>query len=95
MKETVCNSEAWAPDLVPRWCVTVKGIEKSYYTLVVKTTLTHADRAELQIMMQALSSFVYNNLYKRYGLTGIEVISSLNGDLLAMRRNLASGFEYF
>ncbi len=87
LAQTVCS------DPPPVWCGAVRGASALGDTLTVRSTLTPADADELRTMMQGLSSFVYNNRYKEFGLAKIVVVSDADGSTLAHRDGLEFEIE--
>ncbi len=94
ISQTVCSPAARAANPIPRWCDAIMDASAVDGVLLVRTNLTRADHADLTAMLGGLSSFVYNNNYKQYGLFSIDVRSTVDDATIARRRGLAYYFEY-
>jgi len=82
---TVCSVEAWAPDPLPAWCGSLASVVRVGDQLVVRSTLTPADEEQVGLMGRGLSSFVYNNVYKHYGIRRILIVGDADGATLYER----------
>lgn len=93
LSSTVCIPSTSASDPIPEWCGRVTGTSVLGDTLTMRTTLAPSQRSDLLTMCRALSSFVFNNLYTKYGLKNIVVVSDSNGAILVSRRGLENSCQ--